>query len=312
MMNWQDLLSLKDTNVNMYKYNYSFIIPHKNCPELLKRCMDSIPVRDDVQVIVVDDNSDELKKPSLPKRKGLEIVLLDASQSKGAGRARNVGMKKAEGKWLLFPDSDDYYVEGFIEVLDGYRESNADVVYFGAEYKDGETGKPLKKPFYMNDIALYDGKSKSLEAIRFHHKVPWTKLVSHNFIRTNNICFEEVPNGNDILFSISVGFLGKNFLVERRALYVYIKNKESLVNETTFNEEKKLCRIIHTFQYNRFNDFINHPEWKTSIIKQIAFEIKQSGLQSAIPMFLTLFRNRRLIKNAVNKWVDLLANMKKT
>ena len=41
-----------------YKYNYSFIIPHHNLPELLKRCVSSIPKRDDVQIIIVDDNSD--------------------------------------------------------------------------------------------------------------------------------------------------------------------------------------------------------------------------------------------------------------
>lgn len=72
------------------QYNYSFIIPHKNCPELLQRCVDSIPERDDVQVIVVDDNSDEEKKPSLKEHKNLQVILLDASQSKGAGRARLV------------------------------------------------------------------------------------------------------------------------------------------------------------------------------------------------------------------------------
>ena len=38
--------------------NYSIVIPHKNTPDLLQYCLDSIPVRDDVQVIVVDDNSD--------------------------------------------------------------------------------------------------------------------------------------------------------------------------------------------------------------------------------------------------------------
>lgn len=37
---------------------YSILIPHKNTPDLLQYCLDSIPVRDDVQVIVVDDNSD--------------------------------------------------------------------------------------------------------------------------------------------------------------------------------------------------------------------------------------------------------------
>ena len=38
--------------------NYSIIIPHKNIPNLLQRCLDSIPNREDVQIIVVDDNSD--------------------------------------------------------------------------------------------------------------------------------------------------------------------------------------------------------------------------------------------------------------
>lgn len=37
--------------------NYSIIIPHYGIPELLGRCLRSIPERDDIQVIVVDDNS---------------------------------------------------------------------------------------------------------------------------------------------------------------------------------------------------------------------------------------------------------------
>ena len=35
---------------------YSIIIPTKNIPNLLHRCLNSIPTREDIQVIVVDDN----------------------------------------------------------------------------------------------------------------------------------------------------------------------------------------------------------------------------------------------------------------
>ena len=38
-------------------YTYTIIIPHKNAPLLLQRCLDSIPFRDDIQIIVVDDDS---------------------------------------------------------------------------------------------------------------------------------------------------------------------------------------------------------------------------------------------------------------
>ena len=43
-------------NINM-DVKYSIIIPHYNNPELLMRCLKSIPVSEDIQVIVVDDNS---------------------------------------------------------------------------------------------------------------------------------------------------------------------------------------------------------------------------------------------------------------
>ena len=43
-------------------YNISIIIPHKNIPKLLERCLNSIPEREDIQIIIVDDNSDEKYK----------------------------------------------------------------------------------------------------------------------------------------------------------------------------------------------------------------------------------------------------------
>jgi len=39
---------------------YSIIIPHKNIPELLIRCIESIPSKNDIEIIVVDDNSDSI------------------------------------------------------------------------------------------------------------------------------------------------------------------------------------------------------------------------------------------------------------
>ena len=102
--------------------NYSIIIPHKNCPDLLNRCLGSIPLRDDIHIIIVDDNSDNDKKPQYD-RNNMEIIFLDAEHSRGAGHARNVGLNRAKGKWLLFADADDYYCEHGFEILDKYLDS---------------------------------------------------------------------------------------------------------------------------------------------------------------------------------------------
>ena len=82
---------------------YSIIIPHKNIPQLLQRCLDSIPFRGDVQVIVVDDNSDSsiVNFENFPgiKRPNIEVYL--TKEGRGAGYARNVGLQHVKGKWIL-------------------------------------------------------------------------------------------------------------------------------------------------------------------------------------------------------------------
>ena len=66
--------------------NYSFIIPHHNTPDLLQRLVDSIPQRDDIEIIVVDDNSDYDKKANI-SRSDVRTIYIDKVQTKGAGRA---------------------------------------------------------------------------------------------------------------------------------------------------------------------------------------------------------------------------------
>src|SRR5574344_311021 len=92
--------------------NYTIIIPHKNTTDLLRKCIDSIPKRNDVQVIIVDDNSDADKVdfehfPGLNEER-TEVYF--TKEGKGAGYARNIGLQYAIGKWVVFVDADDYFL----------------------------------------------------------------------------------------------------------------------------------------------------------------------------------------------------------
>jgi glycosyltransferase involved in cell wall biosynthesis len=66
----------------------------------------SIPRRKDIQIIAVDDNSDENKVDfsKFPWLDDKHVEVYIKEEGKGAGYARNVGMEHANGKRLLFAD----------------------------------------------------------------------------------------------------------------------------------------------------------------------------------------------------------------
>ena len=90
-------------------YIYSIIIPHKNSPDLLSRCLDSIPNRDDLQIVIIDDNSDEniVDFSNFPGMGRKNTIVIFNKESRGAGYARNLGLSKSNSKWFLFAAS--YY-----------------------------------------------------------------------------------------------------------------------------------------------------------------------------------------------------------
>lgn len=134
--------------------NYSIIIPHYNIPDLLMRCLKSIPVREDVQVIVVDDCSPDAgtyieRYPEL-SRPYLEFYSTEKGGSEG--RARNIGLKHAKGKWLIFADADDFFNFCFESILDSYKDGCSDLIIFNANSVDSDYYISSHRTKHLNDM----------------------------------------------------------------------------------------------------------------------------------------------------------------
>lgn len=288
-------------------YNYSFIIPHKNCPDLLQRCVDSIPERDDVQVIVVDDNSEEGKKPSLKERKNLQVILLDATNSKGAGRARNVGLKHAEGKWLLFPDSDDYYNEGFLQVLDRYRDSVLDVLYYNADSVNSRTLEPVPNRLHkLNKLveeSIHD--EETFFKLRCFYNSPWAKMTRKSFVEEHGISFEETINGNDIMFSHYVGYLAKQTIVIPDKLYVYTTANDGLSRQKD-RVDVWMSRIDHNYKQRKYLEFIGHPEWKKISFFRFYRKYFYNRPLLGLKVLYSHYKSRKQLKKDESKYVEFL------
>ncbi|MCL2066583.1 MAG: glycosyltransferase family 2 protein [Treponema sp.] len=251
------------------KINYSIIIPHKNTLELLIRCLDSIPRRKDVQIIVIDDSSDkeivDFEKLNIINSEYIKIVLLN--EDKGAGYARNVGLTYSIGKWLVFADSDDYFINGFFDYFDEYNDSGHDLIYFGIHGIDAETKEENHIGKFYNDLLLEAIKKNQYEKYLYTNWNPWGKLISRKMVVENDIRFDETYAANDKMFSLKAAYYAKNILLVKNKIYVYELRNNSIIKQQSLS--LNLDRFLVDINSNNFLRSIGKKNYRVKILKRL-------------------------------------------
>lgn len=258
--------------------NYSFIIPHHNTPDLLLRLIDSIPQREDIEIIVVDDNSDADKKPSIV-REDVQLFYIDKEHTKGAGRARNVGLEHAIGKWLIFADSDDFFSEKISDLLDRYKDSDRDIIYFKVEGRDSDTleivSRGMKYNRFLDKFKTKQNKI-SEDILKYSHVIPWCKIIRRSLVADNNIIFEEVKYSNDVMFVTHVAHCANKIEVSDVVAYNVTIRSGSLMTQKT--PDSRRCR--HDVSMRRLRFLCDNHKWSVMhpILVSLLGIFKEYGL----------------------------------
>lgn len=211
-------------------YDFSIIIPHYNDEQNLRRCLSSIPQRDDLQIIVVDDNSDPTKVdydhfPGMEDPR-VSVIFSKGKEGKGPGFARNKGMEMAVGKWILFSDSDDYFTPKLNEALDLYKDDDSDIVFFKAN-KQSEEG--VVTPYAMVNDAIDEARCLGFgDAITYGVPCPWGKLIKKEFLLKNKIRYQQIIGGDDIFFSVKMAIALKKYILSDLTICCIVDRAGSL------------------------------------------------------------------------------------
>lgn len=248
----------------MFKINISIIVPVYNVAKYLNCCIDSLinqNFKGTYEIICVNDGSTDSSLQILKSYKAIseKIVIVDQN-NKGLSSARNTGLKKSRGKYVMFLDSDDYFKHSnVLSIMHNEMENNGlDFVVADFEYDYYDKKKNYRihrddslKNRVMNGRDFYDLgiKKKSIMS------VVWNKLYRREFLITNNLKFMEGILYEDMEFTPRVYYLAEKVKYLDELIIMYRQREGSIMSN------KNLDRLNDYFviadRLNKFNQNYN-------------------------------------------------------
>ncbi len=298
------------------KYSLSIIIPYKNTANYLDRLLDSIFSENfyDVQTIVIDDNSKKnvVTLENIKKKYSDKVIFLkqDANK-KGAGAARNIGMRYATGNYLLFADADDFFVKGWYEIVKKFFDSDYDIVFFeptsSSELKQGISTRHIRYKRLV-DSYINNANNENEDKLRYEFVVPWSKLIRRELVYTNNINFDEVLYANDNMFSVKCGYCANNIYASNSIIYNVVESADSLTTNKTFDAFYKR-EIVRSNRYNFVKRAIGWKRFSKLDISVLGFSSMIKIIKSWIARDVKFADVKNLYLLYKSKNVDVFPNV---
>lgn len=216
----------------------SIIVPIYNAEKFLDRCMDSIYAQTftDYEIILVNDGSTDNSAAlcrSYADRDSRVIYI--EKENGGAGSARNAGMDAAKGKYLAFPDCDDWFEPTMYEELYALAESGGyDMVFSGVNYyrQTGDGGTEYSRTDNIPAVAFTDAGACRQNIMAFFptttiFDVPWNKLYKRSVAADHGIRFTDIRRCQDATFNIDFFDHINSAASIDKAYYDYMENTDA-------------------------------------------------------------------------------------
>ncbi len=274
----------------------SVIVPVYNGEKYLPRCMESLLAQKfkDREIILVDDGSSDGSGFLCDEYSALEGVSVIHQENMGLGLARNSGMKKASGKYILFLDSDDYFGDSLIkELYDAAEGERADLVIggFTTVYPDGRTKAfPLTQKLMefseatVNELVLNIVGSLPEERQDSKYGVSaCARLYRRDIITKYGLGFvsERELISEDLIFNLDFLYYAKKAVVIGTASYFYCTNAGSLSKKPRSDRFQKDCELYEAVE-KRLNRFCKESEYKLYLYRFIISRARFDMIQGVV------------------------------
>lgn len=249
-------------------YKITITIPVYNAEKYLRNLLESI-IRQTmdykkIEVIMVDDlstdNSREIMREYANKYDNFINVELEKN-NKIAGTARNEGIKRAKGTYLMFADADDFLPNNACELMyNAIEEKKADFItanYINADQDGNIWDKPIfSKEKYKNfRLSITD----YIQSFFILNSSVCNKIFRKSFVLENRIQFLEGVPAEDAYFTTSCFMQSKQVYYINDVIYCYRqRNKSNKTKSVSFYCSKDYFKRINIAYKAIYENFKNN------------------------------------------------------
>ncbi len=230
----------------------SIIIPLYNAAEFIQTCIESIGYREypdfEYECIIIDDgsqdNSANICKELMKNRENFSYYY---KKNGGVSSARNYGLEKAKGEYILFLDADDMLTsDGLNHIVGVVRKQKTDFMAFSyiTLFSDG-TQK--KERFSFDEDKTADlNKARELMYASSQFNACWGKLFRADIIRNNKLEFpEDLHVGEDLVFVSAYFKCCQTVYVTQEPVLFYRQHPESAMRKYNLAQRLEYTRILY-------------------------------------------------------------------
>ena len=250
--------------------NVSIIIPVYNVEKYLSRCLDSIisQTYHDFEVICINDGSTDGSRQILEQYQKLDdrIIIYSNEKHTTAAESRNFGIDVANGKYIMFVDSDDYIATVMVEKMVGYIEqTDAEVVitdYFARNFrKDLSNDRYIYRYQIETDTVIKINKD-DVRNYLFLVVPCWNKIYTLDFFKRKKLKFPLYPIYEDLVFWADVYLNAEKIYYVPEAYYFYRRKRKGSLMQTK-NENSFFVVDVHKKTAELFKEHNMYEKMKT-------------------------------------------------
>ena len=238
----------------------SIIAPIYNSSKYLEKCLDSIinQTYPDIEIILINDGSTDNSLDIIKKyqEKNKNIILYNI-ENHGQGYARNLGIKKCQGDYIMFVDSDDYVDTDIVSKLIKNISDSEVALCDMYEVINGHNNYYSSYHIFGNDQISF----------MLSEPGPVAKLYKKDLLK--EALFMENVYYEDLAFTpvVSLGVNKVSYVKE--ALYYYVQHEDSTMRKKTYHP--KMDSIFQVMDYLK-KKLVNYPlEYQYLLIEHLLY-----------------------------------------